>query len=119
MADHNELGKEGENVAADYLLGKSYAILERNWRFHRDELDIICRYQNKIVIVEVKTREAWQPEPAEKSVTIRKQRRMVRTAHAYMMEKELSEEVRFDVIVVIKKESWEITHFEDAFYPLA
>ena len=31
MADHNELGKEAENLAAEYLLKNEYKILMRNF----------------------------------------------------------------------------------------
>ena len=38
MADHNELGKKGEEFAVDFLLKKKYAILERNYRFDKAEV---------------------------------------------------------------------------------
>ena len=33
MADHNELGKLGEDMAAEFLEKAGYEILERNWVF--------------------------------------------------------------------------------------
>jgi putative endonuclease len=120
MAQHNILGAEGEKRAAEYLLGKSYAILEKNWRFKKIELDIIAKLGELLVIVEVKTRERWQAEEAEKAVTRAKQRRMVTAAHAFMTERELSNEVRFDIIVVSgQPDFFEFRHIEGAFYPLA
>ena len=42
MADHNELGKWGEDLAADYLQRKGYTIIERDWKSGRRDLDIIA-----------------------------------------------------------------------------
>lgn len=42
MALHNELGKEGEAAAEQLLLQKGYRILERNWRFRKNEIDLIA-----------------------------------------------------------------------------
>lgn len=41
MAQHNDLGKKGEQLAVDYLIKKDYQILERNYRFQKAEVDII------------------------------------------------------------------------------
>jgi len=41
MADHNELGKQAEDLATDYLIKKGYRILVRNFRYQKAEIDII------------------------------------------------------------------------------
>ena len=56
MADHIELGKEGEIIAVDYLQKKGFQILARNFRFKRAEVDIIVFKNDLLRIVEVKTR---------------------------------------------------------------
>jgi putative endonuclease len=56
MAEHNETGKRGEEIAADYLLSKGYIILETNWRYKNLEADIIATIDNTLVVAEVKTR---------------------------------------------------------------
>jgi len=56
MASHNELGEKGEEIAAGHLLKNGYAILERNWRFGKEEIDIIASQDDELIIVEVKTR---------------------------------------------------------------
>ena len=53
--NHNELGKWGEEYAANYLEKKGYELLERNWFFNKAELDIIARKDDQLVVVEVKT----------------------------------------------------------------
>ena len=42
MAEHNDLGKWGEDLAADYLQRKGYMILERDWKSGHRDLDIIA-----------------------------------------------------------------------------
>ncbi|RLC55340.1 MAG: endonuclease, partial [Candidatus Cloacimonadota bacterium] len=54
MAQHNELGKEGEQIAVDFLIQKGYEIKERNWRFKKAEIDIIAQLENVLIAVEVK-----------------------------------------------------------------
>ena len=56
MARHNELGKKGENLAKEMLVDKGYTIVETNWRFDKDEIDIVAKDGDEFVIVEVKTR---------------------------------------------------------------
>lgn len=56
MAKHNELGKEGEKRAVQYLQDDGYEILDINWTFQKAEIDIIAQKDNYLVIVEVKTR---------------------------------------------------------------
>ena len=38
MAAHYELGKQGEQAAADYLQGKGYHVLHRNWHYRHKEI---------------------------------------------------------------------------------
>ena len=67
MAKHYDLGKKGEEIAANYLAEKGYKIIARNWRFGKDEIDIIAEHDNFLVIIEVKTRSSsdyGEPEEA-------------------------------------------------------
>ena len=118
MSRHNELGKKGEEIATRFLIGKSYKILERNWRFGKDEIDIIAETEKQVVIVEVKTRStAYFGEP-EESVNDQKQRFLIRAADEYVNQKELDKEVRFDIVsIIIEQGRQTIRHIEDAFYP--
>ena len=56
MAEHNELGKLGEELAVEFLQKNGYDILETNWVFQKAEIDIIAQKENILAIVEVKTR---------------------------------------------------------------
>lgn len=119
MAEHNLVGIQGENLAADFLVKKGYKILVRNWRFRKAEIDLIATYKEQIIIVEVKTRTSEHFENPKEAVTIPKQRNIVRAADAYIQEKEIDLECRFDIVsVLILGNKISIEHVEDAFYPL-
>ena len=79
MARHNDLGKWGEQLAADLLVTKGYAIAERNWRAGNMEIDIVAMKGARIVFVEVKTRSDGGFDPAD-AVDRRRVMRMVRAA---------------------------------------
>lgn len=112
MAKHNELGKTGEDKAADYLIQKGYTVLERNWRLNHLELDIVCTLNNLLVIVEVKTRTSPEERP-EELLNYRKRRNLLRAADAYVKVKGVDMEVRFDLIV-LTGDRWEVEHIVDA-----
>jgi len=112
-----ELGKKGEELATRLLEEKGYHILERNWRWGKEEIDIIARDGNFLVIVEVKTRSSGDYASPESSVTKIKQRTLIRAANAYCRYKGHQGEVRFDIIsIIIGPDGEEINHIDDAFY---
>ena len=119
MAEHNELGNLGEEIAVRHLQDKSYVILERNWRTGRLEVDIIARLQDQVVIAEVKTRTDGFLESVGEAVNKRKQHLLIRAANAYVSRKNLDLDVRFDIITVIfeGKTKFQVRHIENAFYP--
>jgi putative endonuclease len=118
MAEHNEFGKKGEEMAQKHLLAKGYKIIATNWRYGKDEIDIVAKHNNFLVIVEVKTRSTNAFGDPEEAVSKKKKKFLVRAADAYINMKSVMEEVRFDIIsIVVTRNHWEINHIEDAFYP--
>jgi len=118
MAEHNELGKKGEELAEKHLRQLGYKILQRNWHFGHDEIDIIARDGDWLVIVEVKTRTSDQYGEPELVVTPAKQKSLVRTAEAYIQFADFRGETRFDVIgILLNGEKVILNHIEDAFLP--
>ena len=116
MAEHNELGKAGEELAIGFLKGKGYKIREVNWFFQHLELDIIAEITDQIVVVEVKTRKSTYFGEPECFVSRKKQRGIIRAAHAYICLHNICKETRFDIItVVVNGKKHMIHHFEDAF----
>lgn len=120
MIDPHQLGKLGEELAAEYILKKGYQILERNWRSGHKEVDIIALQDDVLVVVEVKTRKTDDYGDPEIAVGRDKQRMLIRAADAYVRFKNLDVDVRFDIIsIVISDGEPEIEHLEDAFIPLS
>lgn len=79
------LGHFGESAAAAYLLRQGYTILERNWRCASGELDLITRYGDELVFVEVRARQGrGNYGSPEESLTPAKQTRLITLAYAYL-----------------------------------
>lgn len=117
MAEHNRLGKKGEQFAVDFLIKKNYKILERNYRFEKAEVDIIALKNNMLVIVEVKTRSSTEFGNPQDFVKPKQIKNLVKAVNEYVIENNLDVEVRFDIIALVNtNERFEIEHLEDAFY---
>jgi len=118
MAQHNDTGKHGEQMAVEYLSAKGYKILERNWRFKKNEVDIIAQDGDEIVFVEVKTRhENYVVEP-ELTVSKKQQRSIISSAEQYIISHDIDLEARFDIVsIVISSQGETILHIDGAFYP--
>ncbi|MCK9203430.1 MAG: YraN family protein [Bacteroidales bacterium] len=117
MKNHITLGKEGEEAAVRHLEEKGYRILDRNWRWGRQEIDIIARTGPFIVFAEVKTRKSNYFSEPEDAVTKTKQRILMNVANAYVRYHKINLEVRFDVItILIQAGKQTVRHIEDAFY---
>lgn len=119
MAQHNTLGKWGENIAAELLASKGYAIVERNWRTTGFEIDIVASKGSRIIFVEVKTRRTPDIDPLS-AINKSKINKMVRAANAYMQSATLPLEPQFDIVNIVGNEhDFTIEHLEDAFFPPA
>lgn len=119
MAEHNDFGKIGEEKAYQYLLKRGYKIKSRNWQYRKSELDIVAEKDNKLIIVEVKTRSSAYFESPKEAVTLKKQRQIIMGTNAYIEEHNIEMETQFDVVsVLIENGNVEIEHIEDAFMPL-
>ena len=118
MAEKNETGKKGEEVACSYLEISGYSILHTNWRFHRYELDIVATNGKELVVVEVKTRSINYLLNPEDSVDRRKIGRIAIATDAYIRQNGITMPVRFDVLCLIKdKDTYTVEkHIEDAFF---
>ena len=117
MATHNELGREGEQLACSYLQAKGYAILHRNYRYRKAEIDIIAKLGELLVIVEVKYRSNNYVANIAEAVNKKKINLLVMAADHYVSSHDLKLEVRFDIITILKNsDTPTIEHIEDAFY---
>lgn len=117
MAEHNQLGKKGEQCAVDFLEEKGYTILERNFRFHKSEVDIIAQKENVLCAVEVKTRSTADFGNPQDFVKPKQIQNLVKVMDHYATERNLDFDIRFDIIGIVKnKLGTKIEHIEDAFY---
>lgn len=119
MATHNDLGKRGEQIAAQFLIQNGYEILDENWVHGKAEVDLIAYIAKQIIFVEVKTRTSVNFGMPEDFVSAAKQNQMELAANAYLEIMEHQGEVRFDIISVLfdKENKYTINHIPDAFWP--
>lgn len=116
MAAHNELGKEGEDLAVKFLLKKGYKIVARNFKFQKAEVDIIARKLNVLAIIEVKTRSTPDFGAPQEFLKAKQIQRMVKAVDHFVTDHNLDVHVRFDIMGIIKNKSGtKIEHLENAF----
>lgn len=117
MAEHNELGKLGEELAVDFLQKNGYSILETNWTFQKAEIDIITQKENILAVVEVKTRSSIDFGLPQDFVKPKKIQLLVKAVNEYVISNDLDVEVRFDIIAIHKESNdYKIEHIENAFF---
>ena len=117
MAQHNELGKKGEQLAVDYLQTQGYTIVKRNYRFEKAEVDIIAQKQDTLAIIEVKTRSTIDFGNPQDFVKPKQIQRLVKAVNEYVTVNDLDVEVRFDIIAIVKTgKDFDVEHIENAFY---
>jgi putative endonuclease len=111
-----KLGRAGESHVVSLLERAGYAILDRNWRDGHREIDIVARWGQEVVFIEVKTRRPG-PQPPEEAMAPVQRRRVRRAAAAWIAAHPgVGERFRFDVIVLTAAEDRvEIFHFQEAF----
>lgn len=116
MAKHYDLGKQGEQLAVDFLVNKNYNIKETNWRYLKAEVDIIAQKDDVLIAVEVKTRSTNHFGNPEEFINAKKIQLLTEAMNEYVIRKDLDVEVRFDVIAITKeKNSFAIEHLKNAF----
>jgi len=120
MDSTKDIGDRGEEVAATHLKTSGYRVLERNYYFERNEVDLVCFDPDaggEIVFVEVKTRSGMQFGAPEASITEEKQAALMEVARAYLHERRFEgAPARFDVVtVVLTEDEPDVNHYENAF----
>ncbi len=116
MAKHNIFGEKGEEAAFEVLLKNGYLIRDRNWRCGKYEIDIVAEKNNRIIIVEVKTRKEHVPDISQ-VITRAKIRHLIAAGNAYLSFFRLSNEIQFDVILITgeNENDFTVEHIPDAF----
>ena len=103
-ANNKTFGNLGEDLAANYLKSEGYEIIERNYRFHKGEIDIVAK-ENKsgyLVFVEVKSRKSLEFGEPEYAITPAKMKQLKRMAKYYLLDRHVKDmDCRLDVITVL------------------
>ena len=120
MAEHNELGKWGEDEATLYLENEGYVVIDRDWKAGKRDLDILAVSPDGKTLVVVKTRSGEEYQQPEEAVDVRKMRNLAIAANTYVKEQKVEKELRFDIVTVvgIGHQVKRIEHLVDAFIPL-
>ena len=120
MARHNDLGKWGEGVAADYLEQQGYSILERGWRSGHKDIDLIAFKQGILAFVEVKTRKNNAYIQPQQAVDRHKIKLLMTAANRYICNNNIDTEIRFDIVAITGTDysNYKIEHIEQAFLPI-
>lgn len=104
------LGRQGEQLAVEYLQQAGMRILDRNWRCAEGEIDIVAAERRALVVCEVKTRSGVRYGTPLEAINRKKRSRLRRLAVRWLVAHGiLFDEIRIDVIGVLRSESGEFT----------
>jgi len=113
MNKNKYLGKEGEKKAKEYLQLQQFEIIDCNYRYKRNEIDIIAKKKGVLIFIEVKTRSNDDYGLPEEAVNEQKLEGMQKVAEHYIHSINWHGPIRFDIISIITSPDFELTHFED------
>jgi|SRR5690606_1507131 len=107
-----ELGRRGEELAADYLIRTGLRVLHRNWRCRAGEIDIVARQGRTLVVVEVKTRSGGRFGTPTEAVDEAKRARLRALGLRWAREHGHPARIRVDVLglLVLPGDRWFLRH---------
>ena len=113
-----KLGEVGERVAEEFLVGRGYILVEKNYKNKYGEIDLILEKDRgeKIVFVEVKTRYESDINSPEDAINKKKVKRIVKNAESYILFNNVDKEILIEAVcIVFDKENKvkDIKHYED------
>ncbi len=115
---HLRHGELGERAAKRHLQRQGLKFLTANFRSPRGEIDLICRDQDCLVFVEVKTRSSEEWGRPAAAVNAERRRRLTRAALDYLrLLKNPPVKLRFDIVEVLLQDSAvrEVRHLPNTF----
>ncbi len=118
MYQNHQTGKAGENAAVLFLENKGFQILERNWRHHHLELDIIATKDNILQFIEVKTRHSIEFGWPEQSISRKKMQFLKNAGAAYQFQHKQWKYIQFNVVSITMESDRikEIFLIEDVYF---
>ena len=118
MSNSYNFGQEAEKLAADYYRNLGFQILQKNYRYRKAEVDLIVQKDNLLVVVEVKARSSTYFGDPQSFVSKKKIQLLVMATDAFIQQRDLAVEVRFDIIsYTLERGEWKLEHLPNAFYP--
>lgn len=112
---NREIGQLGEEIAAKYLEGHGYKVLERNFHYSRFcEIDIIAKEKETLVFVEVKTRTTANFGHPYEAITKKKLDNIYKAALFYLQQtKEKYKDYRIDIVSILGRDEYKIEHLKN------
>ena len=104
MAEHNEIGKIGENITKRFLMKHGFDVVEINYRTKYGEIDIIAKKDNVLRFVEVKSVKVRDFEHLERlsvrpedNLTKDKWSKLVVSIDLYLQNRGIPKETRYQI----------------------
>ena len=113
---NKDTGNFGENLACNFLIDKGFIILEKNWRHKHLEIDIIACKENRLYIIEVKTRSRIEFRYPEQFITKQKMQFLKNATAMYQLTHPKWKRIQFNVIAITLSNPIEILFLEDVFF---
>ena len=113
---NKDTGNFGENLACNYLKEKGFIILEQNWRYKHLEIDIIACKENRLYIIEVKTRSSIEFGYPEQFITKQKMQFLKNATAMYQLKHPKWKQIQFNVIAITLLNPIEILFLEDVYF---
>lgn len=111
--NNREFGNVGEDLACEYLIKNGYEILKRNVHFSKFcEIDIIAKYKNKTIFVEVKTRRTDNYGTPMEAITKSKYQNIKTGVFSYIKENNIKN-FQIDAIGITLEPTIQIKHLKN------
>lgn len=94
------VGRQAEQVAAEYLQAKGYIVIDRNWRTRYCEIDIVATKDALVYFVEVKYRRSAKQGSGLDYITAKKLRQMELAARFWLVNHEWAGDYRLAALEV-------------------
>ena len=118
MHFRKEISKWGENLACEYLKSLNYEILERNFLFYGEKIDIVAKdlEKNQLVLIKVKTYSNFKYGNPSDETDNSKQNYIKKAINYYLYENHIKDiSIRIDIIeVYIQINNYKINHIKEA-----
>lgn len=119
MTDKKIFGNRGEMLAKTYLIKRGYTFIAQNYKSGRKEIDLIFKYREKLIFIEVKTRLKNLFDLAVNHLSSKQKNNLQSALIDYCLKKRWPlEETRLDLIIILANKETnraELKHYLDIF----